>query len=99
MSIGDVADAIRNRVAAQPPIVNIEAAAAPNVTVEAPPPAIINVEATMPMPVINVEAAAAPNVLFEPQINLPSSKPVAYSVRITERDANGFISAFVITPA
>lgn len=95
LSLGGVASAIRDIASVPPPTVSV---GAPNVTVEASP-VVVNVEAIMPSPTITIEAASAPNVSVSPQINLPPNKPVAYSVRVTERDANGFIAAFVITPA
>lgn len=79
---------------AAPPVVNIDVhvpeQAAPSVNVE------VNVPEAPPAPV-EVQVAA-PNVTVQPNIVLPATKPNAYEVRITERDADGFISAFTIRP-
>ena len=55
-----------------------------NVPEQAPPTVEVNVQA----PVVNLE----------PQVTVPAPEPRAYEVRITERDRQGLILSFVITP-
>jgi hypothetical protein len=87
-AVGRVAEALAGLrpqvdVAVPAPVVNVEAAPAPQVTVE---PAQVNVQA----PVVNVAA---------PSVSIAAPEAVGYTVRITERDAAGLIRAFRITPA
>jgi hypothetical protein len=98
-SVGEVATALRER---DPQIqVNVPALAPPTVNVNVPEPLpveppVVNVNVPQQAaPVVNVAPA---NVQVKPQITLLPALPTSYSVRITERDANGFISAFIITP-
>lgn len=96
-SLSDVAGALRDVT----PVVNVDVAAAPTpqVTLEtpAPPAPIVNVSVPEgPAPIVNVEPTP---VTLSSQIVVPPSPASAYAVRITERDENGLILAFVITPA
>jgi hypothetical protein len=57
-----------------------------------PPPA--------PTVTVNVPETKAPTVNVKaPVVNVLPPEARAYDVRITERDENGFIRAFKITPA
>lgn len=65
-----------------------------NVPAQDPPQVIVNVPVAAP-PVVNV---AGSEVKVSPVFNVPKSVPNSYAVRITERDENGYILAFIITP-
>jgi hypothetical protein len=95
-SVGEVADAIRKQESQF--TVNVPEAPPPNVVVNvpeaAPPSVVVNVPEQQ-APVVNVAAA---EVAFSPKIVLPQSMPNSYEVEVTERDGNGYIRKFVITP-
>lgn len=98
-AVGDVAEAVRKQPASQvtvnvpeqpAPVVNVEVAAA------VPPAPVVQVNVPQQAaPVVNV---AAPEVTLTPTITLQFPPPNAYRAQITERDSNGFIVAFVLTP-
>lgn len=72
------------------PVVNV-----PQAQVAAP---VVNVPASEV--VVNLPQAAPPQVnVGAPVVNVPAPRPVAYVVRVTERDLDGLISAFTIMPA
>lgn len=94
-SIDDVASAIRELPA---PIIHMPELQQPVLRFDvpqAPPPSVIVEVPAQPPPVVNV---AAPSVEVKPRITVPAGKPVAYEVRITERDASGYIAAFTMKP-
>lgn len=96
-SIDDVALAIRGLPA---PIVNVDLPStfSPNVNVSMPEQAAPTVVVEIPpqnTPIVNV---AAPDVTVQSNINVPPTEPVAYEVTVTQRDVNGMISKFVISP-
>ena len=106
--VADVTAAGLNQVRAA-----IDAQKAPTVTVQVPETAV-NVKVPEQLPpnfhitfpevrtpevTVNVPKALAPMVKVNPTINVLPPVPRAYDVRITERDENGFIRAFKITPA
>ncbi len=98
--VGEVASAVKEAKTPAPTVnVNVPEAAPPTVNVnvpEAAPPTVnVNVPEAAP-PVVNV---AAPSVSVNPEILVPRAEPSAYTVRVTKRDSEGFISEFVITPA
>jgi hypothetical protein len=66
-------------------------AAPASVTVQIP-------EAEPPAVTVNVPEFPAPLVTVSPEIIVEPPVARAYEVRITERDDDGFIAAFVITP-
>lgn len=97
-SVDEVASALRERETSPSTsvVVNVPEQPAPQVVVNVPEqPApqqqapVVNV--TVPVPTVRVESAT-------PSVNVLPQKPSAYEVRITERDASGFIKAFVILP-
>ena len=66
-----------------------------NVAVPEQPAPTVNVQVPeQPAPTVNVQVPKQP----PPVVNVQRAEPVAYTVRITQRDANGFISEFVIMP-
>lgn len=93
VTVESVAEAIREgattprtvEIKQEPPIVNVQA---PTIEV----PVVVQVP-EQPAPQVTVVAEARP-----PVVNVERAEPAAYTVRITERDANGFISEFVIMP-
>jgi len=95
-SVGEVADAIRKQESQF--IVNVPEAPPASVIVNvpetAPPSVVVNVP-EQKAPVVNVAAA---EVAFNPKIMLPEHLPNSYEVEITDRDENGYIRKFVITP-
>jgi hypothetical protein len=94
-SVDQLAVALRDRDAAAAPVVNVVAPETP-----APVINVVVAEQTLPQPAVHV-TVPVPTVQVEspaPTVNVLPSKPNAYEVRITERDASGFILAFVITP-
>lgn len=49
--------------------------------------------------VVNVPQAVPQVTVGAPVVNVPATPPRSYVVRVTERDLDGLISAFTITPA
>ena len=99
-AVSEIAAAVKDTTAPAPTIhVNVPEAAPPTVNVnvpEAAPPTVnVNVPEAAP-PVVNV---SAPSVSVNPEILVPRAEPSAYTVRVTKRDSEGFISEFVIIPA
>jgi hypothetical protein len=92
-AVSEVATAVRGQTLVE---VNVPEQPIPQVTVNVPeqtaPQVTVNVPQQTP-PVINVAASEV-----RPQIVVPKTLPSAYTVRVTQRDANGFISEFVIIP-
>ena len=106
--IADLAEAVASVRAAletRPPsqvTVNVPEGPAPSVSVraaETPGPVIVNLPGEPPSIIVNVPEAPPAVVTVEPEITVLPPVARAYNVRITERDANGFIAAFKITPA
>jgi len=96
-SLDDVAVALR---AVQPTVtIDVPEQAAPNITMEAQIPAtVVNIEpVVVPAPVVNVPQIAVPPPVIK-FVPAPAAPPAIYNVRITERDENGYIAAFTITP-
>jgi len=99
-TVDRVAEAIRTRP--EPRVeVNVPEGLAPTVNVTVPelraPDIVVNVPEQRP-PDVNVAAA---NVTFNPKISVQPAQPalpVAYEVDITDRDDNGYILRFTITP-
>ena len=87
-AVSEIAAAVKDTTAPAP-TVNV------NVPEAAPPTVNVNVPEAAP-PVVNV---AAPSVSVNPEILVPRAEPSAYTVRVTKRDSEGFISEFVIIPA
>ena len=87
-AVSEIAAAVKDTTAPAPTIhVNVPEAAPPTVNVNVPEAA---------PPVVNV---SAPSVSVNPEILVPRAEPSAYTVRVTKRDSEGFISEFVIIPA
>lgn len=104
--LASAVDAVAAAVAAkaeQPVVVNVAPPELPapvvNVDVGVPVQEITlpPMQVTVPVPVVQV-SAQSPDVVVQPIINVPKTLPNAYQVRITERDDNGLIAAFVIVP-
>lgn len=66
------------------PVVNLE----PQVNVQLPKQAAPRVEVNVPAPIVNIESP----------VYIPAVEPRAYDVRVTERDRQGLIVSFVISP-
>jgi hypothetical protein len=107
--IADVAEALetmRETMAKRaPPQVTVNVPESP-VTVKVPDQLPQNVHlnflerAVPPQVTVQVPEAKAPTVNVKaPTVNVLPPPARAYDVRITERDENGFIRAFKITPA
>ena len=107
--IADVREALDRAIEAMsrsaPPnvTVNVPEAAPPSVSVraaEVPGPIVLNMPGPAPQITVNVPEAPPPEVTVrQAEITVMPPVPRAYNCRITERDENGFILAFVITPA
>ena len=77
---------------AQPPAISVKAS-------ETPAPVIVNLPGQPPSITVNVPESPPPTVNVEPEITVLPPVARAYNVQITERDREGFIRAFKITPA
>lgn len=101
-TVGEVAQAINKRPPPQV-TVNVPEQAAPTVEVRLPVP-VVNVEPQVTVnvpeqrpPAVEVNVPS-PVVHLEAPVYVPTPEPRAYEVRITERDRQGLILSFVITP-
>lgn len=99
-SVDGVAQALKDAPPPSPIVVNVpELASTPivvNVALPELPPAAVTVNVPQAAaPEVNV---SAPNVAIQSDVHVPPVVPNAYEVRITERDPNGFIAAFIISP-
>lgn len=99
-AVGEVAQSLRAK--ADPVIqVNVPEQAPPQVVVNVPeaapvqPPQVVVNVPEQAAPVVNV---AQPDIQLRPEVLLMPPLPTMYRVQITKRDANGFISEFIITP-
>ena len=98
-SLGELADAMREQTAMKglPPVVTVSVPEGrteqipPMVEVTVPVP---NVNVTVPVPIVNIQSNPE-NVV---NVSVPAAAPVAYVCRVTQRDAQGFIQEFQITP-
>jgi hypothetical protein len=101
-SIDSMRDTMGKRA---PPVVTVnvpEAAVNVKVPEQLPPNVHLNFLEPPPAPTItvNVPEIKAPAIhVKQPIVNVLPPEARAYDVRITERDENGFIRAFKITPA
>jgi len=103
-AVGDVAGAVRDR---QPVEINVPAPLAPEIIINVPAAVPPLVEVNLPAPVVNIEPQSAPKievnlpapvVNIDSQVNVPPAPPSAYEVRIIERDLQGNILSFLISP-
>lgn len=80
------------KVQEQPIEVRVPDALPPNFNITFPPPPTTEVRfdvPQLPAPVVNVK---------QPVVNVLPPEPRAYACRVTERDENGFILGFTVTP-
>lgn len=93
-TVGEVAAAIREK---REQVINVELPAPTlQVTMPEQQPPVVNVSVPQ-QAAPTVEVSPTP-VTVEAKVNVERAEPAAYVVRITERDASGFIQEFVITP-
>jgi hypothetical protein len=107
--IADVREALERAIDVMsrtaPPTVNVNVpeSPAPSVSVRAsdvPGPIVLNMPGPAPQIVVNVpEAPPADITVRQAEITVLPPVARAYNCRVTERDSDGFILAFTITPA